>query len=190
VNQPLDHLVGYGTLLSRESTAKTVGPSTSAKPFEPVVVTGFRRLFNLRPDHYHPSFHLIDEPLEVTAMNVMPWEGSWFNGLAFPVSPDELAALDTRERYYERVRVPILAFPGREPMGDAWVYSASPGAPAVLSPESGLRPQWEDLVMARAGAYAKGEEFGNMFDETTFLPDGNTLVVDVYRAHLPPPVQP
>lgn len=188
LNQSRDLLVGYGTLLSRESTAKTVGDSASTRPFEPVLVLGFRRLFNLRPDHYRPSFHLSDEPVEVTAMNVISWEGSWFNGLAFPVSPDDLAALDARERYYERVRVPVLAFPGREPLGDAWVYSAPPGAPAVISAGSSLRPQWEDLVLARAGAYAKGEDFGKMFDETTFMPDGQTLVVDAYRPHLPLPV--
>lgn len=188
--QPQDLLVGYGTLLSQESTARTVGPSASAKPFEPVVVTGYRRLFNLRPDHYRPSFHLSDEPIEVAAMNVTPWEGSSFNGLAFPVSRDDLTALDARERYYQRLRVPLLAFHGREPLGEAWVYSALPGAPAVFPAESGLHPQWEDLVMARAGAYAKGEDFGKMFDATTFLADGETLVVDAYRAHLPVPFQP
>jgi len=187
---PEDLLVGYGTLLSQESTAKTVGPSTSAKTFRPVVVLGYRRLFNLRPDHYRPSFHLTKEPLEVAAMNVMPWEGSSFNGLAFPVSPSELEALDHRERYYERIQVQVLAFPSREPLGDAWVYSASPEAPAVFPPESELRPQWEDLVLARAGAYAKGQAFGKMFDDTTFLADGSTLAVEAYRAYLQPPTQP
>jgi cation transport regulator ChaC len=190
VTPPQNLLVGYGTLLSQESTAKTVGPTASAKPFEPVIVPGFRRLFNLRPAHYRPSFHLSEEPIEVAAMNVMPWEDSSFNGLAFPVSRNDLEALDERERYYQRIRVPVLAFPNRESLGEAWVYSAPLGAPAVFEPDSGLRPQWEDLVMARAGAYAKGEDFGTMFDETTFLADGRTLAADAYRVHLPEPFQP
>ena len=69
-------LVGYGTLLSQASVAQTVGGDAQEKIFIPVTVRGFRRLFNLRPDHYEPSFHLSEEPIEVAAMNVMPAEGA------------------------------------------------------------------------------------------------------------------
>ena len=118
-------------------------------------------------------------------MNVIPAEGAQFNGLAFPVSEADLVALDDRERYYERIRVPILSFPDSRPLGQAWTYSASRDAPAVFPSSEGLLPHWRDVVMAREGAYAIGTDFGTMFDETTFMADGRTLVVDHYRGFLP-----
>ena len=178
-------LVGYGTLLSQASVAQTVGGDAQEKIFIPVTVRGFRRLFNLRPDHYEPSFHLSEEPIEVAAMNVMASEGARFNGLAFPVSDQELAALDERERYYQRIRIPIEAFDSGRPLGEAWTYSASPDAPAVFEASAGFRPHWRDVVMAREGAYARDEAFGIMFDETTYMADGLTLVVEAYRDQLP-----
>jgi hypothetical protein len=193
-------LVGYGTLMSRDSVAGTVGDSAMRKPFLPVVVSGYQRLFNLRPDKYQPSFFRTDQPLEVAAMNVTPLDGARFNGLAFPVTDDDLAALDERERYYERVWVPILAFEGRREaegryvaqrspisLGNAWVYSAGPDAPAVFDASDGFLPHWRDVVVAREGAYAVSEVFGKMFDQTTYMPDGRTLVAEEYRDDLPDP---
>ena len=178
-------LVGYGTLLSRESVADTVGDAGQRKTFLPVVVPGFRRLFNLRPVHYAPSLIRSQEPTEVAAMNVLPAEGAQFNGLAFPVSEADLVALDDRERYYERIRVPIISFPDGRPLGQAWTYSASREAPAVFPSSEGLLPHWRDVVMAREGAYSIGKDFGRMFDQTTFMADGCTLVVDEYSGLLP-----
>ncbi len=178
-------LVGYGTLLSRKSVAHTVGKGAYRKPFIPVIVPGFRRLFNLRPDHYEPSLHLTQEPTEVAAMNVIPSEGERFNGLAFPVSEEDLSVLDERERYYQRIRVPIVAFTDGQSLGEAWTYSAPPGAPAVFEASAGLHPRWRDVVVAREGANAISEAFGTMFDETTYMADGQTLVAHEYREHLP-----
>lgn len=178
-------LVGYGTLLSKESVADTVGDAGHRKTFLPVVVPGFQRLFNLRPEHYAPSLIRSQEPTEVAAMNVTPAEGAHFNGLAFPVSEADLAALDDRERYYERIRIPILSFPDGRPLGQAWTYSASQEAPAVFPSSEGLLPHWRDVVMAREGAYSIGMDFGRMFDQTTFMADGCSLVVDEYRGLLP-----
>ncbi len=180
-------LVGYGTLLSKRSVADTVGEAGRTKPFVPVIVPNFCRLFNLRPEHYPPSFRRTSEPIEVAAMNVLPSEGSHFNGLAFPVSETDLMALDKRERYYQRVRIPITSFSDNQPLGNAWVYSAGPEAPAVFDSSVGLLPHWRDVVLARQGAYSHGNAFGSMFDETTFMADGRTLVVDEYRRDLPDP---
>ena len=45
-------------------------------------------------------------------------------------------------------------------------------------------PLWRDVVWARVGAYRISDEFGRMFDATTYLADGTTPVVDAYREHL------
>ena len=44
-----------------------------------------------------------------------------------------------------------------------------------------LMPLWRDIVWARTGAYRIGETFGRCYDETTYLADGRTLVIDRYR---------
>lgn len=179
-------LIGYGTLLSRESVGSTLGPDAQEKEFLPVVVEGFKRLFNLRPAHYQPSFRVSDEPVEAAAMNVQPAPGFRFNGLAFPVSDVELRALDHRERYYRRVKVEARLFSGGAPPLAAEMYLAAPESPGVAEAPEGLRPAWRDITLARGGAYAVGQAFGEMFDATTYLADGRTLAIDVYRDHLPP----
>jgi hypothetical protein len=48
----LSLLVGYGTLLNRASLGQTIGADVAtSKLMRPVIVNGFRRLYNLRPDH-------------------------------------------------------------------------------------------------------------------------------------------
>jgi hypothetical protein len=178
-------LVGYGTLMSTASMGATVGPSAEGKPLTPVIVPDFMRLFNLRPDHYEPSHRLVESPLEAAAANVRPAAGHAFNGLAFPVLKDEVPALDARERFYERIRVSILSFPDAKPMGLAFVYSAADDSPWIPGGDSGLLPRWKDIELAREGAYSVSAAFGRMYDETTYLADGRTLVVSRYRHLLP-----
>lgn len=174
-------LVGYGTLLDRASMKKTLGSSAQAKPFLPVIIPGFRRLFNLVPDHYEPSFRLRKEPVEVAAANVQVAEGGTLNGLAVPVTRQELAALDERERFYERVEVDIISFPEKKPLGRAFVYSAPPGSPWVRMADEALTPRWKDVRLARNGAYAVNRAFGEMYDATTFLADGHTPILKLYK---------
>jgi len=180
-------LVGYGTLLNRASLATTLGPGAETKRAIPVLVEGYRRLFNLHPTHYEPSYHLTPEPLEVGAMNVQRAPGFHFNGLAFSLSLQELEALDERERYYERIWASTVRFPGGEILGEAFVYSAAPGSPWVVDDPTLIQPHWRDVVLARRGAYAVGRDFGELFDATTYLADGETLVVDAIGNELPLP---
>jgi hypothetical protein len=178
-------LVGYGTLMNTASMGVTVGPSAEGKPLTPVIVPDYMRLFNLRPDQYQPSHRLVEGPMEAAAANVRPSAGHSFNGLAFPVLEGELSRLDDRERFYERVRVRILSFPEGKPLGFAFVYSAADASPWVPGKESGLLPRWRDIELAREGAYSVNSAFGRMYDQTTYLADGRTLVVSRYHDLLP-----
>ncbi len=175
-------LLAYGTLLYRESMATTVGRDASAaKTFRPVTVHGYRRLFNLRPTHYEPSFRLSDRAIEAGASNIEPAADATFNAIAFEVSADELAQLDVRERYYARVRVPMRHFASDEPAGEAFVYASQPDAAWIVRDPDALLPRWTDVVWARTGAYRISEAFGQAFDASTYLADGHTLLVDRYR---------
>ena len=42
-------------------------------------------------------------------------------------------------------------------------------------------PNWRDIVYARTGAYRISEDFGDYYDQTTYLADGESLTVDNYR---------
>lgn len=124
-------LVGYGTLLYRPSLGDTIGgTAASAIEMVPVVVAGYQRLFNLRPDHYVPltSSVLGATGIENAAMNVEPAPGFSVNGLAFTVDDAQLPGLDRRERYYRRSRVQLRHFDTDESVGEGWIYSSEPDA--------------------------------------------------------------
>lgn len=189
-------VVGFGTLLNTASTAQTIAKA-GGKTYRPVIVPGFRRLFNLRPDHYEPSYKLTDSGIEAAAMNIEPAADEHqtgkaeappaevrFNGLAFTVDEGEFEALDQRERYYERVEVDIIDFESRQALGRAYAYSSKPDARWIERDPAKLLPLWRDIAWARRGAYRFGEAFGQMYDQTTFLADGSTLMVDHYAAIL------
>jgi hypothetical protein len=59
----------------------------------------------------------------VAFLDVAPDEGTDVNGLAFPVTGHELAALDARERNYERVEVTAAISP--RPDATVWAFLGS-----------------------------------------------------------------
>lgn len=181
-------LVGYGTLLDRASLGHTIGGDASTeKPMVPVRVRGYRRLFNLRPTHYEPSFHITETPIEAAAVNVEPDPTAEFNGLGFPVTLEELAALDQRERYYRRQATPVLDFTSGEVLGEGLLYAADLDAPWLERDAQKLLPCWRDIIYARRGSYAISQDFGQAYDRTTFLADGRTLMVEHYAPWLEEP---
>ena len=176
-------IIGYGTLLYKESLGDTIDTSTEEKKYRPVIVKGFKRLYNLLPNHYHPSFRLSKLPVEISAANILPEKGSSFNGLAFEVTAEELADLDKRESYYTRVESPAYDFFSGRKIGIGMVYLAPCSLEDVTSDAKYL-PEWDDISYARTGAYRYGLEFGKMFDKTSYLADGQTLVVNYYKDYL------
>ncbi len=174
-------LIGYGTLVSTASLAKDIGTTaTAGKSFHMVTVPGYKRLFNVQPDHYESSRVFSTGGIERGAMNVQPWDGASFNGVLFQTTETEVARLDERERFYDRVTVPVKAFGSDRWFGEAFVYSASPGSQWVVDDPGFLMPRWKDIELARGGFYRHSREFGRMFDETTYLADGRTLVFERY----------
>lgn len=176
-------VIGYGTLLYEESLGDTIGNLTEQKKYRPVIVKGFKRLFNLLPLHYNPSFKFSKLPIEISAANLLPHQGSYFNGLAFKVSIDELSNLDKRENNYKRTEVPIYDFSSGKRIGMGMVYLA-PDHHECVTKDKKYLPEWDDISYARTGAYRYGNEFGYMYDKTTFLADGKTLVVNYYKDYL------
>ena len=178
-------LVGFGTLLLQESLGDTIGADgAKQKRFRPIVIKNYRRLFNLLPDHYTADNRLRNDDTEKGAANIEPAEGFSFNGLAYEVNTADLANLDQRERYYVRREVPYFDFLTDEPLGNCFVYESLPDARWIVRDNAQLLPLWRDIVYARVGAYRISEAFGKMYDESTFLADGKTKMVDFYKDHL------
>jgi len=184
-------LVGFGTLLYRASVGDTIGrDQAEEKSMRPVVVKDHKRLFNLRPTHYESSAKLTTSGIENGAMNVEPASGHFFNALAFPVTDEELDRLDERERYYQRHTVELFDFETDELIGEGMVYMSDPNESWIERDACRLLPLWRDIVWARTGSYAVSEQFGETFDQTTFLADGKTLVVDRYADWLAETIEP
>ena len=53
-----------------------------------------------------------------------------------------------------------------------------------MTDDPAFLPDWIDIQWARTGAYRYGDAFGKMYDQTTFLADGKTLVFDRYKKYL------
>ena len=177
------YIIGYGTLLYKESLANTIGGSAGQKVYIPVIITAYKRIFNLLPDHYTPSFKISKLPVEKAAANVIRNEDSYLNGLAFEVSEEELGELDQREKHYRRVECHAIDFHSREDIGTAMIYTA-PYEMDWVTRDPKYLPDFIDIAYARTGAYRYGQDFGRMYDQTTYLADGVTLMVDHYKNYL------
>lgn len=176
-------VIGYGTLLLQASLGTSIHQKAAAsKTYSPVIVEDYLRSFNIRPDHYVASHKFSDGGEEVSAMNVEVSPAHSFNGLVFSVSEAELSALDIREVCYVRKLAAIRDFETGQGLGEAYLYL---GVDQWITRDpKRLMPHWRDIVWARKGAYGYGQAFGEYFDQTTYLADGKTLVVDVYKEFL------
>lgn len=182
-----DLILGYGTLLYRPSLGDSIGASEATRRrVRPVIVRGWKRLFNLRPDHYEPSSILSSGAVEAAAMNVEPDERSSMNAVCIEVTSEELLALDRRERYYDRRRVQGVDYRDAEPV-EAILYYAPRGDRRLCHDPGLLLPLWRDLVWGIEGCRDIDQEFAEIFKATTFLADGETLASELYREFLDGP---
>ncbi len=103
-------LFGYGSLVSPASLASTIGRDPG-DGMHIAHVDGFGRRWNygskvLRGDWIHNDREVVGGL--VVSLGVVAATGESCNGVVFDVDDDELAALDWRERDYERVDITDL----------------------------------------------------------------------------------
>jgi len=178
-------VAGYGTLLLRESLGDTVSKeSAEEKEFIPVVIKGCKRLYNLIPDHYTAENRIGRGPIERAAANSIFAEGYSFNAVVFRVKAAELGKLDQRERYYKRVSAPCFEFFSKKELGECYFYMSDPDERWIENDINKVLPLWRDIVYARVGSYRVSEEFGKLYDETSWMADGETLIADYYKDYL------
>ncbi len=149
-------VIGYGSLMSRAS----VGHFRSVKKVEPVIVKGFRRVFDLTIPHHSGDW-----------LNVHASKKHYFNGVLFHVSEYDLRRIKEREDDYDFVSAWALHYDSEKRLAkgllsvDDWVGL-----------DKGKRlPQKNYFIECRKAAYGLGDDFGREWDETTFLSNGQKV---------------
>jgi len=99
---------GYGSLVSRESAARTLGPDAGSPV--PATLHGWRRGFNQarRNREVEKTFARVDTgevPEWILGLGVAPDPDRWINGVLIELDPAAAERLDLREIRYERVDV-------------------------------------------------------------------------------------
>lgn len=157
------HVFGYASLVAAPGTRRARLP-------------GHRRVWGVAMDNAvaipgYKVYELPDgrrPPLAVAFLDLepAPGDGHGVDGALLPVDADALAALDARERQYERVEVTgavVADGDGPPPAGPVWTYvGRAPGRARVTAGRAGRAPvavqrAYVDLVeaaFARLGAEA------------------------------------
>lgn len=126
-----DHVFGYASLVGLRAAYSGDGGEAP----QPGRLYGFRRRWGVAMNNWEGEEggkHFLDAAtggrprIRVAYLDIYPQPGSLLNGLALPVDPERLAALDAREANYERIEV-TRAF---EPplLGRVFTYLGLPAA--------------------------------------------------------------
>lgn len=147
-------IVGYGSLLSHSSLKETI----KDKEFTKILVKGYKRIFNL-----------IDKGGDV--LNLEKDKGCEFNAVLFYVDDEELKKLKLREDEYNLESVDVFDFvTGKK------ICKAYTSIDYIVDIDSGrMLPQKGYFVLCRKAAYDLGEDFGKVWDETTYLSSGERV---------------
>lgn len=178
-----DHVFGYGSLAADLLDRGRVA-----------TLRGWRRVWGVAADNEHaiPGYkrYLLRADgsaprVFVAFLDVVEDPDCAVNGLVAAVDAEQLAALDRRERNYERIDV--TAAIDHPPAGRVWTYAGSAEGRARL--ETGLREG--RVVVARDYLEAAHEAFRALGDEhhRRFLSSSDLdglPVLDLERVDLPP----
>lgn len=102
------YLFGYGSLMCPDSVARTLGRKVDTDQLTPVWLNGHQRAWSV---HDMARFDEEDNPRPTAFLNISPHAGRRCNGIAIPISVEDLDGFDQRERSYRRVDVSALITP-------------------------------------------------------------------------------
>jgi len=148
------NVIGYGSLISHKSLSRNI-PN---KHFKPVIVGGYRRIFNLagKKSDY---------------LNIIPSKKDKFNGVMFQVTEKELIRLKEREIEYNLEPAQAYDFKTKKPLEKCFVFTD----PFIAIDNSKLPPNKHYLELCREAAYHISKEFGVFWDNTTFTAGGKKI---------------
>lgn len=177
---------GYGSLVSPASFGATVGRALrSGVDFLEAELDGFGRRWNYGALHTEGTTVEPDGTVRtwtIVALGVVPSEGERVNGVIGRVEPPELAALDRRERHYDRVDVTDLVRVPTRVSGPIVTYVPRPEAIRRAGTDgaagrAAIERRYWDLVDAAFAAL--GPDRREVYHATT--PDPGLPIVDLVR---------
>lgn len=180
-------LVGYGSLLNRDSAARTI-KDTPPEGHPPVLALGARRVFNyVMPEALLKSYGGNFPPRERAALNVDYTRSSAdaLNGRLLTVAPVDIAALRKREFGYDLRPVFCVRWGEWEAKPfTAYVLVAAEGTVGGRQViDNDALPHRLYAGLCRAGAHAVSEAFLQLYLETTFLADRKTNLAEWEKEH-------
>jgi hypothetical protein len=180
-------LVGYGSLLNRESAGRSV-KEVGAEKYSPVVTLGALRVFNyVIQESMFKFYRRTSSPLERAALNVLYTKSPAHavNGRLLMVEPNDLAALREREFGYDLRPVSCLRW--LDWNGAAFVAyilvaaNSEVGGRRVI--DDSILPNPSYYRVCREGAIAVSESFLQLYLYSTFLGDKKTALAAWERDH-------
>jgi hypothetical protein len=152
------NIVGYGSLISHKSLKETIYD----RPFTPVIVKGYKRIFDLATGHGKNR----------DLLNVIKSPAHNFNGVLFSVNDAELVKLKEREDDYNLAKTVAYDFVTGKELGNCFItvdVLVGIDHSGVFAPEKGY------FILCREAAYHISEEFGRYWDDTTYNAKGEKI---------------
>ena len=144
------YLFGYGSLISPDSVARTLGREPDGRRLKPVWLNGYERGWTV---HDMVRFEGAAEPRPVSFLNISPHPGRRCNGIAVPVHAADLDGFDRRERCYRRVDVSAQITPALDKPVHAYVGCE----PWTNMPQSTVvAAKYDALVTGALGRWGRG----------------------------------
>ncbi|MBI2451493.1 gamma-glutamylcyclotransferase [Candidatus Pacearchaeota archaeon] len=150
-------IVGYGSLISHKSLRESIPD----KHFVPVIVRGFKRVFNLG----------LEKGKDPDVLNVVKDKKHFFNGVLFDVNEKELKKIKEREDDYNLEQIGAYDFLTGKELCKCFILIDQ----FVGIDHKKKKPNKSYFILCREAAYHISREFGKIWDETTFVSTGKKV---------------
>lgn len=151
------YFVAYGSLMDHQALTESIVD----RHFTPVIVKGFRRVFDVKDV----------KSKDPDVLNVEKARGHEFNGVLFRVSHPELRKLMKRETEYKLTRVQAREFLTGKLICRGFMVTDR----GVGIDTGDRKPNRPYFIECRRAAYRVSAEFGRFYDATTYLSDGSKV---------------
>jgi len=158
-------LIGYGSLISHKSFHPS---SKHSKTITPVIIKGYKRIFNISEK----------KGKSADILNLVKSKNSKFNGVLFEIDDFELEKLRKREDWYNLEKIDYYDFETKKKLGKAIACIDY----FLFIDKKKKLPEKNYFILCREAAYNLSEEFGRMWDETTFT-SGNKKISVWIKKH-------
>lgn len=157
VTNKIYRVAAYGSLISHKSIRQTIPD----RHFTPVIVKGYKRVFNLNlfKDNCHD------------VLNIVKSKNSQFNGVLFKVNKPELLTLKEREIEYNLEEVWAYDFLTHKKLCKCFIFVD----PFLSLDKSNHTPHKSYFILCREAAYHISKEFGNYWDRNTFTSNNKPI---------------